>query len=284
MSAPAVIQPKRAVKRKQWSNEAMLAALEAVKNGTPLKRAAIDHGVPRSTLQDRCRGRVVHGTKPGPKSYLSHGEEVELGQFLQAVGQIGYPKTRREVKNIAESVAREKGLLKKSRISDGWFRRFLQRQLQLCLRKGDATASVRMNAMSKQHELEEYFHVLKDVLEKNGLMNQPGCIYNVDESGMPFEHRPPRVVTAKGQRKVRYRTSGNKSQTTVIGCVSAAGQALPPFVIFDAKSLNMDWTIGQVVGTTYGLSDNGWVAFVQRVVYQPFSEVCCWDTSSTPPP
>ena len=116
-----------------------------------------------------------------------------------------------------------------------------------------------MNAMSKQQELEEYFHVVKDVLDKNGLMNQPGCIYNVDESGMPFEHRPPRVVTAKGQRKVRYRTSGNKSQTTVIGCVSAAGQALPPFVIFDAKSLNMDWTIGQVAGTTYGLSDNGWV-------------------------
>ena len=60
------------------------------------------------------------------------------------------------------------------------------------------------------------------------------------------------------QCKVQYHTSGNKSQTSVIG-ISAAGQALPPFVIFNAKSLNMDWTIGQVAGTTHGLSDNGWV-------------------------
>ena len=51
----------------------------------------------------------------------------------------------------------------------------------------------------------------------------------------------------------------NKSQITVIGCVSATGQALPPFVIFDAKSLNMEWRKGEIPGTTYGLSDKGWV-------------------------
>ena len=29
-----------------------------------IKRAAIDHGVPRSTLQDHTSGRVAHGSKP----------------------------------------------------------------------------------------------------------------------------------------------------------------------------------------------------------------------------
>ena len=77
-SAPAVLQTLKVTKRKQWSNDAMVAALEAVKNGIPIKRAALDHGVPRSTLQDRCHGRVVHGTKPGPQAYLSHSEETEL--------------------------------------------------------------------------------------------------------------------------------------------------------------------------------------------------------------
>ncbi len=48
-------------------------------------------------------------------------------------------------------------------------------------------------------------------------------------------------------------------QITVIGCVSATGQAIPPFVIFDAKCLNMDWRKGEIPGTTYGLSDKGWV-------------------------
>ena len=45
-----------------WSNEAMLATLEARKNGYPVKRAAMEHGVPQSTLQDRHLGRVTHGT------------------------------------------------------------------------------------------------------------------------------------------------------------------------------------------------------------------------------
>ena len=74
-------------------------------------------------------------------------EETVLGEFIEVVGQIGYGKTRKQIKNIAESVARDKGILKRSRISDGWFRRFLQRQPNLRLRKGDATASVRMDAM-----------------------------------------------------------------------------------------------------------------------------------------
>ena len=32
-----------------------------------------------------------------------------------------------------------------------------------------------------------------------------------------------------------------------------------PFVIFDAKSLNQEWTKGEVPGTTYGMSSKGWV-------------------------
>ena len=32
-------------------------------------------------------------------------------------------------------------------------------------------------------------------------MNKPGQIFNVDESGMPLEHRAPKVVARKGQKK-----------------------------------------------------------------------------------
>ena len=41
----------------------MLAAIEAVKNGAPLLRAAVTFGVPRTTLGDRIRRKVVHGTR-----------------------------------------------------------------------------------------------------------------------------------------------------------------------------------------------------------------------------
>lgn len=132
--------------------------------------------------------------KPGAQPYLSKGEEASLGEFLQAVSQVGYPKTRQEVKGIAESVACEKGILKKSRI---WFRRFMERHPQLSLRKGDSTAKVRMDAMAKQDELENYFKILKDVLEENQLMDKPESIYNVDESCVPLDPKSPHVLALK---------------------------------------------------------------------------------------
>ena len=61
------------------------------------------------------------------------------------------------------------------------------------------------------------------------------------------------------QKKVRYRASGKKGQVTIVACANAAGQAIPPMVIFDAMKLNHAWTANEVPGTKYGLSDKGWI-------------------------
>ena len=178
--------------------------------------------------------------------------------FIVDVAKAGYGKTRKEIKAIAENVAKEKGIIRSKKVTDGWFKRFMNRHPKLSLRKGDATANVRMDCLNLD-TMKQYFSLLKDALQEHGVMDSPAQIYNVDETGMPLDHRPPKIVTRKGQKKVRYRTSGNKSQITVIGCISAVGQAIPPFVIFDAKNLNVEWTNGEVPGTTYGLSEKGWV-------------------------
>ena len=34
---------------------------------------------------------------------------------------------------------------------------------------------------------------------------------------------------------------------------------MPPVVIYDRKTLNICWTKGEVPGTTYGLSEKGWI-------------------------
>jgi hypothetical protein len=216
----------------------------------PVKRAARIFGVPRSTLRDRAAGNVKHGitSDPGPRPYLTNTEETELANFIVDVAKAGYGKSRGEIKQIAENVARDKKVLKYTKISDGWYRRFMERQSHLSLRKSDPTANVRMDCLTPE-TMKQYFELLKDVLEEHDLMESPGQIYNVDETGMPLDHRPPKIVTLKGQKKVRCRTSGNKSQITVIGCVSASGQAIPPFVIFDCKRLNKEWTKGRAAGT-----------------------------------
>ena len=256
VQSPPASRPS--TKRLQWSNQQMEAAMKAVESGSGINKAARDHGVPSTTLKDRINGKVEHGRKPGPQSYLSNFEERELGVFLKECAGIGYGKTRRDVMQIAQSVAEEKGVLKKSRITHGWWSRFLQRQGDLSLRRGDSTAHSRMDAINKE-TLSHYFKLLKDVLDECGLLDNPAQIYNVDESGVPFDFKTPNVVAEIGSKKIRYRQAGKKGQVTIVACVNGTGQALPPMVIFDAKNLNYAWTKNEVPGTRYGLSDNGWI-------------------------
>ena len=117
-----------------------------------------------------------------------------------------------------------------------------------------------MDAMNRE-TVEHYFSLLHDVLSTHDLLDKPAQIYYVDESGVPLNPRPPKVVSPKGRemKKVRYRCSGRKGQITIVGCANAAGHAIPPMVICNAAKLNPAWTMGDVVGTKYGLSANGWI-------------------------
>ena len=84
-------------------------------------------------------------------------------------------------------------------------------------------------------------------------------LHNMDETGMPLDPGPLRVATWKGHKNPSQVSSGLKSQMTVVGCVSAGGQCLPPMVIWDRKTLPPELAVGEVPGTIYGLSDKGWI-------------------------
>ena len=75
---------------------------------------------------------------------------------------------------------------------------------------------------------------------------------------MPLDHKPQKVIALRGAKKVHVRTSGNKSQITILACANAAGNTIPPMVIFEGKRLNPEWTKGEVPDTLYGMSDKGW--------------------------
>ena len=104
-------------------------------------------------------------------------------------------------------------------------------------KKGDATAMACMEAISVD-TIEQYYDLLNEVLEKKNLKQPPGQIYKCRR----ISNGPQTLATKSGHleraEKVKCRTSGDKSQITVVGCVSAVGQAIPPFVIFKAKTFS----------------------------------------------
>ena len=101
----------------------------------------------------------------------------------------------------------------------------------------DSTAHCYMDAINKE-TLSQYFTLLNDVLDECDLLHHRAQIYNVDESGIPFDCKTRNIVAAIGTTKVQYRQAGKKGQVAVVGCVNAIGQTITPMIIFDAKYIN----------------------------------------------
>ena len=70
-----------------------------------VRKAAEEHGVPRSTLHDKVSGKVALKARSGTKKHLTDEEEAYLVDFLVCCASIGYAKSRRDVLAIAQQIA-----------------------------------------------------------------------------------------------------------------------------------------------------------------------------------
>ena len=196
------------------------------------------------------------GAKSGPDTYLTPYEEEELVGFLIGCAQIGFARTRKQVMTLVRAAMVKKGR-EDAPITNGWWDSFMKRHPQVILRAPEKLAYVRA-IMGNKEVIGAYFDLLEETLTKNGLLDKPGAIFNADETGMPLDHKPEKAIAKKGVRNVTAHTSGDKTSITVITCGSAAGQVIPPMVLFQGKRLNHTFTIGEIPGTMYGMG-SGWV-------------------------
>ena len=248
--------PDRPLKYGSWKAENMEKALVAVERGMSIRKAAELHGVPRSTLHDHVSGKVASICKPGPQPYLSTSEEEELVVFLLKCAKMGYPHTRQQILAIVQQILDYKGI--STSLTNGWWERFRKRNPCLTLRTAVPLSYVRAIAQDKV-VIERYYDLLEDTLIDHGLLNDPIRIFNCDETGLPLSPKPLKVVCEIGNKNPSCITGDTKSQVSVLVCTSAAGYVLPPYVIFDRKTLNKDLTQEEVPGTVYGLSSSGWM-------------------------
>ena len=64
-------------------------------------------------------------------------------------------------------------------------------------------------------------------------------MYNVNETGMLLNPKASSVIAERDAKRFNTaRALGKVGQVTIVICANAAGQAIPPMVIFDAKKGN----------------------------------------------
>ena len=141
-------------------------------------------------------------------------------------------------------------------VSHGWWDAFQRRHPRLSIRTAEGLGYARA---FDPVVINRYYDMLEATLRDNGLWDLPAQVFNCDETGMPLNPSTSKVVATKGTKHPYQLTSGDKAHITVLACASAAGYAIPPMVIFDRRVLKPELTIGEVPGTFYGLSDNGWI-------------------------
>ena len=243
------------------------AFLAVTQDGMTIRKAAEAFGVPKSTLGDRVSGKVARSAKPGPPTYLTRLEEEELASFLICCAEIGFPRTRNQVLGLVQQIVQSKGISKS--VSNGWWEKFNQRKPHITLRSPMSLAHARAIA-SDPDVINRYYSTLEDTLRNNKLMDSPSCIFNCDETGLPLSPSSFKVVARKGSKNVSNVTSNSKSQITVLACTSAAGYAIPPFIIFGRNTYHPHLSNGEVPGTMYGMTPKGWMT--QKLFFEWFKQ------------
>jgi hypothetical protein len=60
-------------------------------------------------------------------------------------------------------------------------------------------------------EIKFFFALLRKVMEDNNLLNQPGKVSNVDESGLQLNNKGnEKIIAMKGSKTIPQATSGEK--------------------------------------------------------------------------
>ena len=92
---------RRSNYRSKFELSALNEALSAVESGMPVKTAAREFNVPRTTLQRRAKGK--NSDKLGGPTVLSTDEEKEIVARLILFGEWGYPLTTLDLRNMVKS-------------------------------------------------------------------------------------------------------------------------------------------------------------------------------------
>lgn len=259
---------KRTTDRCSWSEENMQLAMKAFKvDGMPLSTAAKTFSVPRNTL----RRRVVSNTnipKFGQHTTFTKEIELQLVDHLLKLDSIGYGLTYKELRSLAYRYAFSNGIKHNFNnelqvAGKDWIRGFLSRHKNLSLRVAEGLSHARAKGMTKE-KIAVFYNNLSTLMDELSLWDKPSHIYNCDETGLQLIYKPRKVITMRGKRDVVSQTNCEKGETvSVMACVSATGQYVPPFVVMKGQRYNDNFELGMPSGTKIVLSESGYMKWEQ---------------------
>ena len=209
------------------------AALESLKLADSINytKTAEEFGVDRTTLSKRHRG--VQGSREAQKEKeraLNTTQASQLIKYIKMLSDRGLPPTHEMVRNFASEIAGE-------RVGRNWVYRFLERHHNKIFSKYSTTIDRCRFQADSVAKYTLYFNLLAQKIKQYNI--EPRQIYNMDEKGflIGLLSKQKRVFSkasyerSGGQGAIQ---DGNREWITVLACVCADGEAIPPSLIYQS--------------------------------------------------
>lgn len=267
----------RKTERKGWSEEDCLLAIKELNDGAGLRATASKYKIPPRSLKRRMQkgppSTPACSKKPrlGSAPILGLEGEQKLTKHIVKLQQSGFAPTKKEVQEMAFQLAECMNIkhnfnVEKQRAGRDWLDSFLERNKSISIRKAEGVSINRALGMN-QKEVGEYFELLDKMMTEMNLHDKPSNIFSMDESGIQLNNKPGSdAVLAIKNSVVQKVTSGEKGETiSVVVCVSAEGNFLPPYCIFKGKKMNNAYMLNMPPGSKIFMSQKS--AYVNSEIF-----------------
>lgn len=212
--------PEKRGKYSKYDQDKIQNAVAAVRGGMSLRKAEQKFCIPKSTINDRIKGKVSMDAKSGRSPYISKEIENEIVTKATSSAAKGFGVSKRQLLTKVGTLCKRTSIAKFKNGIPGkdWWYAFAKRHPEISLRKPEKLETSRARMMNKV-VVQKYFDELSEVITKLNLLDKPEFIWNADETGKQLSHSPTNVVAMKGSRNVVSRTGNDRSNITIMACV-----------------------------------------------------------------
>ncbi|KAJ0169285.1 hypothetical protein K1T71_015169 [Dendrolimus kikuchii] len=262
---------------KKYTEEDIIKAIEAVRNGMPKKTASTKFGVPRPTLQFRLSSQFVK-SRPGPTTILTEDEEKTLVEWIITCSRKGFPRRKEDILLSVEQFLTKTprpNCFINNKPGEGWYRLFLKRYPDITTRTAEAVTAASANI--SESNIRQWFRQIEQYLKDSNLFNilcDGSRVFNGDETNFQLCPKNTKVLAEKGCKNVyEVDHAQAKSCLTVMFTFSASSDTTPPMVIYPLKRMQVDIRTSVPSHWGLGLSDNGWMnkelffQYINNVLY-----------------
>lgn len=230
------------------------AVEEYRKSKVSLKIVAEKYNIDKSVLY-RHSTRTMR--KQGGQTIFSEEEEKNMIKYINVCAEWGYPLDSVDLRYLVKSYLDKQGrtVLKFKNNFPGpdFVASFLKRHKDIISQRNCQNIKKNRAAVSPD-SIRAYFRELEVSLANI----EPCNIVNYDETNLTDDPGRKKILTKRGTKYPERVMNHSKVSTSVMIAASAAGELLPPYVVYKAQNLYDTWTENGPPGTRYNRSASGW--------------------------